>query len=211
MQTPQPARQREPVTPAPGPGMMRAIVQRRYGAEVTGVCSTAKADLVRSIGADHVIDYTREDFVGGRSRYDLILDTGGNSGLSRLRRAAAPRSAGRSWAWSPTDSARGTVWAWARSGAWPPSSSAWSPSAAFLRCCASISVLPRTARCSGWPSLLRSCPGSWTSPGWTGCPTCGSRSRFPRSNCMHRGVFQQAAGAEQQHLTHHDGQEASNG
>jgi NADPH:quinone reductase-like Zn-dependent oxidoreductase len=55
------------------------------------VCSTAKLDLVRSIGADHVIDYTREDFADGDPRYDLILDVGGNSHLSRLRRALAPK------------------------------------------------------------------------------------------------------------------------
>jgi NADPH:quinone reductase-like Zn-dependent oxidoreductase len=54
---------------------------------VTGVCSTGKMDLVHSIGADHVIDYTREDFADGRQHYDLILDIGGNSRLSRLRRA----------------------------------------------------------------------------------------------------------------------------
>jgi len=54
------------------------------------VCSTAKADLVRSIGADHVIDYTRADFADGRQHYDLILDIGGNSRLSRLRQALAP-------------------------------------------------------------------------------------------------------------------------
>ncbi len=55
------------------------------------MCSTAKADLVRSIGADHVIDYTRADFADGRQHYDLILDIGGNSRLSRLRRALSPR------------------------------------------------------------------------------------------------------------------------
>jgi NADPH:quinone reductase-like Zn-dependent oxidoreductase len=64
---------------------------RPSGPKVTGVCSTAKADLVRSIGADHVIDYTREDFADGRQHYDLILDIGGNSRLSRLRRALTPR------------------------------------------------------------------------------------------------------------------------
>jgi len=62
-----------------------------FGAQVTGVCSTTKADLVRSIGADHVIDYTREDFADGKQRYDVILDIGGNPSLSRLRRALAPK------------------------------------------------------------------------------------------------------------------------
>ena len=54
---------------------------------MTGVCSTTKVDIVRSIGADHVIDYTRDDFAAGEQRYDVILDIGGNSSLSRLRRA----------------------------------------------------------------------------------------------------------------------------
>ena len=54
------------------------------------MASTANVDLVRSIGADQVIDYTREDFVYGRQHYDLILDIGGNSPLSRLRRALTP-------------------------------------------------------------------------------------------------------------------------
>ena len=58
---------------------------------MTGVCSTSKLDLVRSIGADHVIDYSQEDFATGGKRYDLILDIGGNSPLSRLRRALSPR------------------------------------------------------------------------------------------------------------------------
>jgi len=55
------------------------------------VCSTAKVEMVRSIGADQVIDYTREDFAEGDQRYDLILDIGGNSTLSRLRRALSSR------------------------------------------------------------------------------------------------------------------------
>ena len=61
------------------------------GAKVTGVASTTKADLVRSIGADQVIDYTREDFADGHQHYDLILDIGGNSSVSRLRRALTPK------------------------------------------------------------------------------------------------------------------------
>ena len=55
------------------------------------MCSTAKIDLVRSIGADHVIDYTKCDFADGSKRYDLILDIGGNASVSRLRRALTKR------------------------------------------------------------------------------------------------------------------------
>jgi NADPH:quinone reductase-like Zn-dependent oxidoreductase len=67
------------------------LAKNLFEAEVTGVCRTAKADLVRALGADHVIDYTLADFADGRERYDLILDIGGNAKLSRLRRALAPR------------------------------------------------------------------------------------------------------------------------
>lgn len=70
-----------------GVGTYSVQLAKAFGAEVTGVSSTAKVDFVRSIGADHVIDYTREDFAVGAQRYDLILDIGGNSRLSRLRRA----------------------------------------------------------------------------------------------------------------------------
>ena len=64
-------------------------IAKSFGAEVTGVCSTAKLDLVRSVGADHVIDYTQEDFTRSGQRYDLILDMGGNRSLSQL--AALPQ------------------------------------------------------------------------------------------------------------------------
>jgi 2-desacetyl-2-hydroxyethyl bacteriochlorophyllide A dehydrogenase len=74
-----------------GIGTYAVQLAKAFGAEVTGVCSTVKTDLVRSIGADNVIDYTREDFADGRQHYDLILDTGGNSRLSRLRRALGPQ------------------------------------------------------------------------------------------------------------------------
>jgi NADPH:quinone reductase-like Zn-dependent oxidoreductase len=70
-----------------GVGIFAVQIAKAFGAEVTGVCSTAKVDLVRSIGADHVIDYTQEDFTQSGQRYDLILDTGGNRSLSQLRRA----------------------------------------------------------------------------------------------------------------------------
>ena len=74
-----------------GVGTYAVQLARAFGATVTGVCSTTKSDLVRSIGADQVIDYTREDFADGRQHYDLILDIGGNSRLSRLRRALTPK------------------------------------------------------------------------------------------------------------------------
>ncbi len=74
-----------------GVGSYAVQIATALGAEVTGVCSTSKLDLVRSIGADHVIDYSQDDFANGETRYDLILDTGGNSTLSRLRRALTPR------------------------------------------------------------------------------------------------------------------------
>jgi len=73
-----------------GVGTYAVQVAKVYGAHVTGVCSTTKVDMVRSIGADHVIDYTQEDFAEGDQRYDLILDIGGNSSLSRLRRTLTP-------------------------------------------------------------------------------------------------------------------------
>lgn len=70
-----------------GMGTYAVQIAKAMGAEVTGVCSTGKIDLVRSIGADHVIDYTHDDFADGTQQYDLILDIAGNSSLSRLRRA----------------------------------------------------------------------------------------------------------------------------
>lgn len=73
-----------------GVGSYAVQLAKAFGVQVTGVCSTAKVDLVRSLGADEVIDYTRADFADGSRRYDLILDVGGNSRLSRLRRALTP-------------------------------------------------------------------------------------------------------------------------
>jgi NADPH:quinone reductase-like Zn-dependent oxidoreductase len=74
-----------------GVGSYAVQLAKVFGAEVTGVCRSAKTDFVRSVGADHVIDYTRADFAAGRERYDLIFDIGGNAELSRLRRVLAPR------------------------------------------------------------------------------------------------------------------------
>lgn len=70
-----------------GVGSYAVQLAKALGAEVTGVCSTGKLDLVRSLGASHVIDYSRDDFADGTTRYDLVLDIGGNAPLSRLRRA----------------------------------------------------------------------------------------------------------------------------
>jgi NADPH:quinone reductase-like Zn-dependent oxidoreductase len=73
-----------------GVGSYAVQLAKATGAEVTGVGSTAKLDLVRSLGADHVLDYTRDDFADGEHRYDLILDIGGTPSLPRLRRALTP-------------------------------------------------------------------------------------------------------------------------
>jgi NADPH:quinone reductase-like Zn-dependent oxidoreductase len=70
-----------------GVGSYAVQIAKAVGAEVTGVASTSKLDLVRSFGADRVIDYTRDDFAGGSQRYDLVIDIGGNPSVSRLRRA----------------------------------------------------------------------------------------------------------------------------
>jgi len=74
-----------------GVGTFAVQIAKSLGAEVTGVCSTRNVDMVRSIGADHVIDYTKEDFTQGAQRYDLILDNAEAHSLSECRRVLAPR------------------------------------------------------------------------------------------------------------------------
>ena len=74
-----------------GVGTFAVQIAKAFGAEVTGVCSTSKVELVRSIGADHVIDYTRQDIPANGDRYDVIVDIGGNRPLTQLRRALTPR------------------------------------------------------------------------------------------------------------------------
>ena len=73
-----------------GVGTFAVQIAKAFGADVTGVCSTRNVDLVRSLGADHVIDYTREDFTRGGRRYDVLLDNVGNRSWWRCRRLLKP-------------------------------------------------------------------------------------------------------------------------
>ena len=73
-----------------GLGSFAVQIAKAFGAEVTGVCSATNVNMVRSIGADYVIDYTREDFTQGKERYDFILDNVGNHSLSATRRVLSP-------------------------------------------------------------------------------------------------------------------------
>jgi NADPH:quinone reductase-like Zn-dependent oxidoreductase len=87
-----------------GVGTFAVQIAKSFGAEVTGVCSTRNVEMVRSIGADHVIDYTKEDFTRTSQHYDLILDMVGNHSLLKLRRVLRPEGkyimvGGRSGRW----------------------------------------------------------------------------------------------------------------
>src|SRR2546430_910173 len=73
-----------------GVGTFAVQIAKSFGADVTGVCSTRNVDLVTSLGADHVIDYTKEDFAKGEQRYDVILDNVANHSLSECRRILTP-------------------------------------------------------------------------------------------------------------------------
>jgi NADPH:quinone reductase-like Zn-dependent oxidoreductase len=74
-----------------GVGTFAVQIAKAFGAEVTGVCSTRNLELVRSLGADHVVDYTREDFTTGDTRYDVIFDNVENRSLAECRRALTSR------------------------------------------------------------------------------------------------------------------------
>jgi len=76
-----------------GVGTFAVQIAKALGAEVTGVCSTANVGMVASIGADQVVDYTREDFTRAERRYDLLIDIAGNRSLAETRRVLAPKGA----------------------------------------------------------------------------------------------------------------------
>lgn len=74
-----------------GVGSFAVQIAKAFGAEVTGVCGTAKLEMVRALGADHVLDYSTGDITDGTKRYDVILDIAGNRALRKLRRALSDR------------------------------------------------------------------------------------------------------------------------
>jgi NADPH:quinone reductase-like Zn-dependent oxidoreductase len=87
----QPRQQVLVIGAAGGVGSFAVQLAKAFGAEVTGVCSTSQLHLVRSIGADQIVDYTRDDVTDGTRHWDLILDCAGRRTLSRLRRALTPK------------------------------------------------------------------------------------------------------------------------
>jgi NADPH:quinone reductase-like Zn-dependent oxidoreductase len=89
----QPGQQVLIIGAAGGVGLFAVQLAKTFGAQVTGVASTTQLELVRSVGADEVIDYTRSDVTDGSRRWDLILDTAGHRSLSQLRRALTPKGA----------------------------------------------------------------------------------------------------------------------
>lgn len=123
-----------------GVGSFAVQVAKAYGAHVTGVCSSAKADLVRSLGADEVLDYTQQDPVDGSRRYDVILDIAGNRPIARLRRALTPEG--------PSSSSVGKAAA----------SGSAATSGSWARCCCRPSSATGCARTAPWCATATSKP-----------------------------------------------------
>jgi len=92
-----------------GIGTFAVQIAKSYGTEVTGVCSTKNLDLVRSLGADHVIDYTQDDFTKSEQRYDLILDSAANRSISDYTRALSPEGSYVAVAFNPSALLRGPL------------------------------------------------------------------------------------------------------
>ena len=99
-----------------GVGSFAVQLAKAFGAEVTGVCSSTKVDLVRELGADHVVDYSREDVTAGDQRYDLVLDTGGQH--VAVPAAARPHPEGTLVIVGGETAAAGSAAPTARSGRW---------------------------------------------------------------------------------------------
>jgi NADPH:quinone reductase-like Zn-dependent oxidoreductase len=104
---------------AGGVGTFAVQIARSFGADVTGVCSTRNVEMVRSIGADRVFDYTQEDFTRGAQRYDLILDCVGNHSLPACRRVLNPKGIyamvggqGGQWLGPLPRVLKALVWSW---------------------------------------------------------------------------------------------------
>ncbi|OFW64694.1 MAG: hypothetical protein A2135_06690 [Actinobacteria bacterium RBG_16_67_15] len=97
-----------------GVGTLAVQIARSFGAEVTGVCSTSNVDMVRSIGANHVIDYTRDDFTSSSQLYNLVLDNVGNRSLSEYRRILEPKGTYLACHGQPENRWLGPLWFLAR-------------------------------------------------------------------------------------------------
>ena len=150
-----------------GVGTFAVQVAKAFGADVTGVCSPRNVDLVASLGADQVIDYTRQDFTRTGGRYDLLLDVAGSRPWSACRRVLDP---GRPSSWSGRPRAAGCSGRWVTS-----SGSAWARCGRARRCASSSRRrAPQTWR--PWGSCSR--PGR--SPRWwSGATRCAT----PRRRC----------------------------